>query len=136
MLKFDDGLGLSGPSELDDVAAGRDTTEEIRRQLGYDVDDGEPPVAEELDEDFLLAPDESHVQAFRLIEREGETYIDVRFKPNGNSGVRQYRYFFGPGMREAAQMIFHEMSGAAHPGVDIWAYLIRGGVPYEETAVS
>ena len=96
----------------------------------------ELPLAEEVDEGFLLAPDESHVQAMRYSEQGEATYIDVRFKPNGNSGVTQYRYTFGPGGRDFAKMIYHEMSGSAHPGVDIWAYLIRGGIPYQKTALS
>ena len=38
--------------------------------------------------------------------------------------------------KDVAKIIYGEMSKSDHPGVDIWAYLIRGGVPYEETAVS
>lgn len=98
--------------------------------------DEDLPFAEEVDEGFLLAPEDSHVQAMRYTEDAEQTFIDVRFKPNGNSGIRQYRYTFGPGMRDVAKIIYDDMSSSAHPGVDIWAYLIRGGVPYEETAVS
>lgn len=133
MLKLEDELGLTGGSGSDAAY------KEMRRQLGYEDDN--LPFAEEIPaeaHEFLLAPAESHVQAFRLIEGgDGEnSYIDVRFKPNGRSGIRQYRYTFGSGMHDAAKMVWHEMSGAAHPGVDIWAYLIRGGIPYEETAVA
>src|SRR6185369_16073369 len=98
--------------------------------LGYDDDDGneEPPLAEELGDDdeslWLLAPGDSHVQAFRFMDGKDGTKLDVRFKPNGNSGVRQYRYNFDHD-RTRGRFIWEEMSVAAHPGEKVWEWLIR-----------
>ena len=106
---------------------------EVRRQLGYEVDD-DSIGAEEAP--WVTASSESHVLAHRYIEDTEGPKIDVQFKPNGRSGVRQYRYKFGHDQRDAARLIYEQMGQTNHPGIDIWAYLIRGGIPYEETAVS
>ncbi len=136
MLKFEDEI-LPFGGAIDE----RDPAKIARQLLGYDDgDDDEPPLAEELGDDdeslWLLAPGDSHVQAFRFLDGLDGAKLDVRFKPNGRSGVRQYRYKWAPGERDQARSIWEEMSVAGHPGKVVWARLIRPGVPYEETAVS
>jgi hypothetical protein len=110
-----------------------DLSPEVRRQLGYEV---EEDFISEAEAPWVEASGVSHVKAHRYIEDEDGPKIDVQFKPNGSSGVRQYRYKFAHDQRDAAQMIYEMLGNTDHPGIEIWAYLIRGGVPYEETAVS
>lgn len=113
-----------------------DLSPEARRALGYFDDEDDNDLISADESPWIEASAESHVKAHRYVEDAQGAKIDVQFKPNGNSGVRQYRYFFSPEQADAAKIIYEQMGNTAHPGVDIWAYLIRGGVPYEETAVS
>ena len=112
-----------------------DLSPEARRALGY-FDDEDDDFISAGEAPWIEASGVSHVKAHRYIEDEEGAKIDVQFKPNGRSGVRQYRYKFSPEQKDAAKMIYDLMGNTDHPGIEIWAYLIRGGVPYEETAVS
>lgn len=85
---------------------------------------GKPPeqVAQEV---WQLAPDPSHVESFRFLE-EPTPAIEVTFKKGG-----EYRYDFPESQRDTARVVWEEMSAVDHPGIVIWEWLIRGGVPYK-----
>lgn len=83
-------------------------------------------VAEEV---WQLAPDPSHVDSFRFLETPTPA-IEVTFKAKGNRGESTYRYDFPKSQQDTAQVVWEELSSANHPGIVIWEWLIRGGVPY------
>ena len=87
------------------------------------------PFAQEIDvgeqQAWHLAPQSSHVESFRYLD-DDPPEIQVKFKEGG-----QYRYMFAAGEQDKAKLIWEEMAPATHPGIVIWEWLIRGGVPYE-----
>lgn len=96
--------------------------------LGQELEE-DLPFAEEIDtgeqQGWHMAPEASHVDSFRYLDADPPE-IQVKFKNGG-----AYRYKFASGQQDYAKIIWEEMAPATHPGIVIWHWLIRGGVPYE-----
>jgi hypothetical protein len=83
--------------------------------------------------DWISAPGDSHVDAFRLIDNSASefgasSHILVRFKGSRGGTPATYRYTFSK--HYAAKATFEALSGSAHPGEVVHSELKAKNVPY------
>jgi hypothetical protein len=110
------------------VDATETDSEEIEDTDLEEREPGEKTPEQVAAEVWQLAPDASHVDSFRFLE-DPTPAIEVQFKGGGD-----YTYTFPKSQRDTARVVWEEMSSATHPGIVIWHWLIRGGVPYVRKA--
>ena len=88
----------------------------------------------EEDSGWATAPGDSHVAAFRLLDRSRSEFgasseVWVRFKGRGSKPGPTYRYKLGS--HAGAKQIFADLKGSAHPGEVVHQYLKEPRVPYD-----
>jgi hypothetical protein len=69
----------------------------------------------------------------RFIQRfmNGESQLQIRFKPSGKRGITEYTYYFRD--RKEARDVFAALQSTDHPGHVVYQRLKLTGVDYQKT---